>query len=107
MEGQCFRLLSVCQRPDTMRSVAVPKLSARYPPMSLTHRIQPYKNALELAERQIAALIQRRPDFFPIYTVAGKWFHGGELWTDWTGGFLAGMMWQFHRRTGEDRKSVV
>ena len=24
----------------------------------------------------------------------------GELWTDWTGGFLAGMMWQFHRRTG-------
>ena len=24
----------------------------------------------------------------------------GELWTDWTGGFLVGMMWQFHRRTG-------
>ena len=31
----------------------------------------------------------------------GKWFHGGELWTDWTGGFLAGMMWQFHRRTND------
>jgi unsaturated chondroitin disaccharide hydrolase len=59
-----------------------------------------YQLALQFAERQVAALIQKNPDFFPIYTVAGRWHHGGELWTDWTGGFLAGMMWQFHRRTG-------
>ena len=59
-----------------------------------------YSRALEFAERQVASLIQARPDFFPIYTEQGKWFHGGELWTDWTGGFLAGMMWQFQRRTG-------
>ncbi len=59
-----------------------------------------YLTALEFSERQVAALAQKHPDFFPIYTVQGKWQHGGELWTDWTGGFLAGMMWQFHKRTG-------
>ncbi len=69
--------------------------------MSSTSRSDSYSHALKFAEQQVAALIDRRPDFFPIYTVQGKWFHGGELWTDWTGGFLAGMMWQFHRRTGD------
>ena len=66
-------------------------------------RIRHYQEALEFAERQVAALIERHPDFFPIYTVDGRWHHEGELWTDWTGGFLAGMMWQFHRRTGDAR----
>ncbi len=66
-------------------------------------RLRRYQEALEFAERQVAALIERHPDFFPIYTVDGRWHHEGELWTDWTGGFLAGMMWQFHRRTGDVR----
>lgn len=60
-----------------------------------------YTAALEFGERQVQALAERHPDFFPIYTAQGKWFHEGELWTDWTGGFLAGMMWQFHIRTGD------
>ncbi len=34
-----------------------------------------------------------------MYTVGGRWKHGGEAWTDWCGGFLAGMMWLFHRQT--------
>lgn len=67
--------------------------------MSDQDRIAKYTAALEFAEQQVAALIEKHPDFFPIYTVDGRWHHGGELWTDWTGGFLAGMMWQFHRRT--------
>ena len=64
-------------------------------------RIARYVSALEFAERQVAALVERHPDFFPIYTVGGKWHHAGERWTDWTGGFLAGMMWQFHLRSGD------
>ncbi len=60
-----------------------------------------YARALDFAERQVAATIERTPDYFPIYTVAGQWHHAGELWTDWTGGFFAGMMWQFHKRSGE------
>ncbi len=62
--------------------------------MSTTH----YENALEFAQQQVADLTARHPDYFPIYTVDGKWQHGGELWTDWTGGFLAGMMWCFVER---------
>lgn len=65
-----------------------------------TDRIAAYTSALEFAEQQVAATIERHPDFFPIYTSQGKWHHAGELWTDWTGGFFAGMMWKFHQRTG-------
>ncbi len=57
-----------------------------------------YLAALDFAERQVAATIERTPDYFPIYTTNGRWFHEGELWTDWTGGFFAGSMWQFDRR---------
>ena len=64
-------------------------------------RIADYNAALEFAQQQVAATIERYPDYFPIYTTGGKWFHQGELWTDWTGGFFAGMMWKFHQRTGD------
>jgi unsaturated chondroitin disaccharide hydrolase len=58
---------------------------------------------LEFAERQVSATIDRYPKYFPIYTRGGKWRHEGELWTDWTGGFFAGMMWQFFLRTGDSQ----
>jgi unsaturated chondroitin disaccharide hydrolase len=64
-----------------------------------TERNKNYSAALDFAEKQVAALVEHHPDFFPIYTRAGKWRHEGELWTDWTGGFLAGMMWKFAERT--------
>jgi unsaturated chondroitin disaccharide hydrolase len=64
-------------------------------------RIARYNEALDFAQRQVLATIERKPDFFPIYTTQGKWFHSGELWTDWTGGFFAGMMWKFYERTGD------
>jgi unsaturated chondroitin disaccharide hydrolase len=67
------------------------------------NRIGRYTAALEFAERQVAALTDKHPDFFPMYTVKGKWHHSGEAWTHWTDGFLGGMMWQFHLRT----KSLV
>ncbi|MEX0677657.1 MAG: glycoside hydrolase family 88 protein [Pirellulales bacterium] len=60
-----------------------------------------YARALEFAERQVQATVERTPDYFPIYTTGGKWLHEGELWTDWTGGFFAGLMWQFFKRTGK------
>jgi unsaturated chondroitin disaccharide hydrolase len=67
----------------------------------MSDRTATYTAALEFAARQVARLVTDHPDFFPIYTVEGKWRHAGELWTDWTGGFLAGMMWRFHERTGD------
>lgn len=64
------------------------------------NRLDRYQSALEFAERQVAATIERTPDYFPIYTVGGRWHHSGELWTDWTGGFFAGMMWKFFQQMG-------
>jgi unsaturated chondroitin disaccharide hydrolase len=60
-----------------------------------------YTSALEFAERQVRALVENHPDFFPMYTVNGKWKHGGEKWTHWTDGFLGGMMWQFYLRNND------
>jgi unsaturated chondroitin disaccharide hydrolase len=59
------------------------------------------ERAFEFAARQVRATIERTPDYFPIYTVGGRWQHGGELWTDWCAGFHAGMMWLIARRTGD------
>jgi unsaturated chondroitin disaccharide hydrolase len=62
---------------------------------SLTPRLE---RAVEFAARQVRATIDHYPDFFPIYTVGGRWRHSGDLWTDWCGGFHAGMMWHIANR---------
>jgi unsaturated chondroitin disaccharide hydrolase len=67
--------------------------------MDQSTRLERYHQALDFAEQQVERLITAHPDYFPIYTKEGRWFHEGEQWTDWTGGFLAGMMWQFFRRS--------
>ncbi len=61
-----------------------------------------YERALDFSIEQVLATIERTPDYFPIYTDAGRWHHDGELWTDWTGGFFAGMLWRFYHRTGDE-----
>lgn len=72
--------------------------------MSVTpEQIASYSAALDFAEKQVAHLIERYPNYFPMYTVEGKWHHTGELWTHWTDGFLGGMMWQFCARGHEAR----
>src|SRR6185503_18066970 len=52
-------------------------------------------------QSQVRSLIHSHPDYFPIYTVNGRWQHTGEAWTNWCEGFLGGMMWIFHARTGD------
>lgn len=59
------------------------------------------EHAFEFAARQVRGTVERYPDYFPMYTTAGKWRHEGELWTDWCGGFHAGMMWLIAMRTGD------
>ena len=48
---------------------------------------------MEFARGQLRNLIERHPDFYPIYTAGGRWKHGGEAWTHWCDGFLPGMLW--------------
>jgi unsaturated chondroitin disaccharide hydrolase len=67
-------------------------------PIQLKSRLE---RAYAFASEQVRATIERTPDYFPIYTVGGKWSHKGELWTDWCAGFHAGMMWLIARRTGD------
>lgn len=57
------------------------------------------EQVFDFAARQVRATIERTPDVFPISTVEGRGRHKGELWTDWCGGFHAGMMWLIARRT--------
>ena len=57
--------------------------------------------AFEFAAHQVRSTIERYPDYFPIHTVEGRWFHKGELWTDWCAGFHTGMMWLIAGRTGD------
>src|SRR4051812_8997275 len=66
--------------------------------MATTNQLNTYNAAVDFAEKQVRSLIERHPDFFPMYTVGGKWRHEGEKWTHWTDGFLGGMMWQFFLR---------
>ncbi|HOW73168.1 MAG TPA: glycoside hydrolase family 88 protein [Phycisphaerae bacterium] len=55
----------------------------------------------EFAQQQVRRLVERYPDYLPMYTVQGKWQHTGEKWTNWCEGFLPGMMWIFHEETGD------
>jgi len=64
-------------------------------------RHQRYSAALDFAQQQVQRLVERHPDFFPMYTSQGRWRHSGESWTDWTAGFLAGLLWSFAGRTGD------
>jgi len=40
-------------------------------------------------------------DYFPLYTVGGKWKHDSEVWTNWCEGFLGGMLWIIYRHAGD------
>ncbi len=63
---------------------------------SLLPRVE---RALAFAGRQVRSLIERHPEFYPMYTQAGRWKHGGEAWTHWCDGFLPGILWLLHLST--------
>ncbi len=56
-----------------------------------------FVDALEFAQKQVKGLIERQPDFYPMYTQNGKWKHDGPKWTHWCDGFFPGQMWLFRR----------
>lgn len=57
--------------------------------------------ALEFAGKQLRHLVETYPAYFPIYTVNGKWKHGGETWTNWCEGFLGGQLWLICQSTDD------
>ncbi|NOZ27948.1 MAG: hypothetical protein GXP39_07845 [Chloroflexi bacterium] len=57
------------------------------------------REALAFAGRQLRHLVETYPDYFPMYTVNGKWKHEGEAWTNWCEGFLGGQLWLLYEHT--------
>jgi unsaturated chondroitin disaccharide hydrolase len=63
--------------------------------------IRRLNETLDFAAGQVRSTVHSYPGFYPMYTVGGKWKHGGETWTNWCEGFLPGMMWLIHERTAD------
>jgi len=57
--------------------------------------------AMEFAQGRLRALIEKHPDFYPMYTMQGRWKHSGEAWTHWCDGFLPGMLWIVYCRQSQ------
>ncbi len=53
---------------------------------------------MDFAKDRLRNLIERHPDFYPMYTKDGRWKHSGESWTHWCDGFLPGMLWIVYGR---------
>jgi unsaturated chondroitin disaccharide hydrolase len=62
-----------------------------------------FEDALRFAQHQVRHLIETYPGFYPMYTSNGRWKHDGPVWSNWSDGFLPGIMWIFHKRAGGNR----
>lgn len=51
------------------------------------------------AQKQLKHLVETYPNYFPMYTINGKWNHKGEAWTNWCEGFLGGQLWLVYEYT--------
>lgn len=62
-----------------------------------------FEGAIQFAQRQVRKVLEKYPDFYPMYTEGGNWRHEGAAWTHWCDGFFPGMMWIFYRHLGPDK----
>ena len=70
---------------------------------------------LDVYDNKVKRLITNHPDYFPLYSEAGKWKHGKESWTNWCEGFLGGQMWilskyknqEFWRKNAEHYSTLL
>ena len=62
------------------------------------------RGAFDFAQRQLQFLLtQYPPDYYPMYTVGGRYGHDRNRWTHWCDGFYPGMMFIFAKRTGDEQ----
>ena len=63
---------------------------------------QTLSHAFDFAQSQVKNLLQKYPaDYYPMYTVNGKFGQDTKRWTHWCDGFYPGMMFIFAEKTGE------
>jgi unsaturated chondroitin disaccharide hydrolase len=59
------------------------------------------QHSLDFAQAQVQALLEKYPaDYYPMYTVDGKFGQDRKRWTHWCDGFYPGMMFVFAGRSG-------
>lgn len=58
-----------------------------------------FSQTFAFSQKQVRRLIEKHPQFYPIYTQDGKWVHEGPAWTHWCDGFLPGLMWIYAKRS--------
>ncbi|MEY4168407.1 MAG: hypothetical protein RIR52_2231 [Acidobacteriota bacterium] len=60
------------------------------------------EDSFDFAAGQVRRLLATYPaDYYPMYTVGGKFGEDRKRWTHWCDGFFPGMMFIFAERTGE------
>ena len=60
------------------------------------------QNSFDFAQLQVQSLLKKYPqDYYPMYTVGGKFGEDRKRWTHWCDGFYPGMMFIFAKRTGK------
>lgn len=63
---------------------------------------QTLQHAFDFAQSQVRDLLGKYPsDYYPMYTVKGKFGEDRKRWTHWCDGFYPGMMFVFAEATGE------
>lgn len=67
--------------------------------MNLQHLNDKCRTVFDFSAHQLHHLVEAHPDYFPMYTVNGKWKHSGEAWTNWCEGFLGGQLWMLYQHT--------
>ncbi len=61
------------------------------------------QGAFDFAQSQAQSLLQKYPsDYYPMYTVRGKFGQDRKRWTHWCDGFYPGLMFIFAEATGDD-----
>lgn len=65
---------------------------------------QTLQHAFDFAQAQVRALLDKYPrDYYPMYTVNGKFGEDRKRWTHWCDGFYPGMMFVFAEATGDTK----
>jgi unsaturated chondroitin disaccharide hydrolase len=60
------------------------------------------QGAFDFAQSQAQSLLRKfPPDYYPMYTVGGKFGHDRKRWTHWCDGFYPGLMFIFAEATGD------
>lgn len=67
--------------------------------MLTTHQTRAFQQAIDFAAEQSRRLVKNHPDYYPMYTVDGRWGLEPDSWTHWCEGFYPGIFWLLHKHT--------